>query len=241
MKTLFTLLFISILSLGYSQTTVYTTGQTYTDAWTGWSTPVVTNVSSSAVNGANIYSFSGSASDVYSLEITRQFNISSSDIDIYLAATTQDADLYVEFSTDGVAYTQVGTQNWPSGYAQSTLLIPTWNPGVSSFYLKIRMTGTFGSPSSALLNNLRIDADLTGASVENFDQLYQMNFTNSMLNVNAAFADYTINIYDITGQLIHKEIALTEYDFNRHHQGVYLVSIETASGLRKTIKIVNTK
>lgn len=241
MKTLFTLLFISTLSLGFSQTTVYTTGQTYTDAWTGWSTPVVTNITGSSVNGINIYSFTGNASDVYSLEITRQFNIASTDIDFYLAATAQNADLFLEYSTDGTNYSNVGTQAYGGVYGQSTLVVPTWNPGVSSFYLKIRVMGTFGSPSSVQLNNLKIDADLTGAGILDFDDLYQMNYADSKLTVNAALADYKVSIYDITGQLIHVESALTNYDFTTQHQGVYLVSIESSNGNRKTIKVVNTK
>lgn len=333
MKTLFTILFISVLSLGFSQTTVYTTGQTYTDAWTGWSTPVTTNISSSSVNGANVYSFSGTSSNAYTLEIKRQFTISSSDIDIYLAATTQNADVYVEYSTDDVSYTQIGAQNWPSGFAQSTLVIPTWNPGASTFWIKIKMAGTFGSPSSAQLNNLKIDADLssssvsvfpasqqtiapgangttltatetpsgssrewkysttsgsgyvsfaspetaltyvpnfasagtyyvicesmisgspvqsnevtivvmTGASIIDIEYSYNMTYSNSILNVNATNADYMVSIYNVTGQLIHQEAALTEYTFFEKEHGVYFVSIESKNGYRKTIKVVNAK
>lgn len=226
----------------FAQTTEYTTGQTYTDAWTGWSTPVVTNISGSSVNGAYVYAFSGSTSDNYTIEIYRQFTINTNDIDIYFAATTQNATVSVEYSTDNVSYSQIGTQNWGAGFAQSTMVIPTYDPVVSTFYLKLKMSGTFGSPAQAQFNNLRIDAVLnsSGAAVEEFELGSNVLFANGELQVIAAIDDYTVSIYDISGKLIVSQLNLKSYNLAPHNEGIYFVSILN-NGLRKTIKIAHTK
>lgn len=168
MKKLFTFLLAS-LSLGavQSQTTVYETGQNYTDAWTGWTAPVTSNVSGSSVNGVNIYTFtlSGGAGASYSLETTRAFSIASNDIDLYLAATTQNATLSIEYSEDNSAWTSIGSLTYGAGFSQQSLVIPSYAPGPTNFYLKLKMTGTVGSPSQAQFNNLKIDADLASESV----------------------------------------------------------------------------
>lgn len=164
MKKLFALIGI-VLSIGAtSQTTVYTTGQTYPDAWTGWSTPVTTNITSQSVNGANIYTFSGTNGNAFTVETYRQFTINSSDIDFYLSATTQNCLVSIEFSTDNVSYTQIGSQMWGAGFAVSTLIVPTFNPGTSTFYIKLKMAGTFGSPSQSNFNSLKIDAVLSSSN-----------------------------------------------------------------------------
>lgn len=168
MKKIFTFLLAS-LALGgvQSQTTVYETGQNYTDAWTGWTAPVTSNVSGSSVNGVNIYTFtlSGGAGTTYSLETTRAFSIASNDIDLYLAATTQNATLSIEYSEDNSAWTSIGSLTYGAGFSQQSLVIPSYAPGPTNFYLKLKMTGTVGSPSQAQFNNLKIDADLASESV----------------------------------------------------------------------------
>ena len=167
MKLLFTLL-IGCVALGsaFSQVTVYETGQTYGDPWTGWSTPVVTNVSSSSVNGADVYVFTGTASNAYTVETYRQFTNNSNDIDIYFAATTQNATATVEYSTDNVSYSQIGTNTWAAGFSQGFITVATYDPVVTTFYIKLTMAGTFASPSQAQFNNLYINAVLnTGSSV----------------------------------------------------------------------------
>lgn len=165
MKKLFTLIAVFFCGMAaISQTTEYTTGQTYGDPWTGWSTPVVTGVTGSSVNGVDVYTFSGTSSNAYTIEMYRQFNINSNDIDIYLAATTQNATVSVEYSSDNVSYSQIATQNWGAGFAQSTIVIPTYDPVVATFYLKLKMTGTFASPSQAQFNNLKIDAVLNSGN-----------------------------------------------------------------------------
>jgi hypothetical protein len=165
MKLLFTLLF-AFVALGgvFGQTTEYTTGQTYSDPWTGWSNPITTGITATSVNGADVYTMSGNTSDAYTFEIKRQFTINSNDIDLYLAATTQNATVSIEYSSDDVTYTQIGTQNWGAGFAQSSLIVPTYDPVVSTFYLKLKISGTFASPSQAQFNNLKIDAELNAGS-----------------------------------------------------------------------------
>src|SRR5690606_10629059 len=72
----------------------------------------------------------------------------------------------VEISTDDVSYSSLGSYNWPGGGAtQSTLTIPTVDPGVSTFWIKLKMIGTFGSPASVQFYSFYINAVLnTGNS-----------------------------------------------------------------------------
>jgi hypothetical protein len=165
MKKLFTLLFGLLIALfGQSQTTVYTTGQTYPDAWTGWSTPVTTGTTAQSINGAYIYTFSGMASSAFTIEIYRQFTINTSDMDLYLGATTQNCTVSVLISADNVSYTQIGSQVFGAGFSTSTLVIPTVNPPSTTFYLKLKMVGTFASPAQSNFNNLKIDAVLSSTN-----------------------------------------------------------------------------
>lgn len=179
MKKLFTLLTSCfVFSLG-AQTTVYTTGQTYADAWTGWSTPVVTNISSSSVNGANIYSFNGTTGQAYTIETYRQFTINSDDIDFWLGATTESCTVSIEISLDNISYTQVGSQVWGPGFATSTLIAPTVDPGGTTFYVKLKMAGTFGTPAQANFNNLKIDAVLNSTNSVSVSPIADQNINVS--------------------------------------------------------------
>lgn len=232
--------FIGLTSLYVTaQTTVYTTGQTYTDAWTGWSTPVTTNVTSSSVNGVNIYNFSGTASTSFTAEIYRQFTINSNDLDIYLSATTQNCTISVEYSTDNVSYTQIGSQVWGPGLAVSTLVIPTFDPTVSTFYLKLKMNGTFGSPSQSSFNNLKIDAVLNTSAVEEFSLGSNVIFSNGILQVNSSSQNYNVAIYNLSGQKIISENNAKMFDLTAQENGIYFVTY-TSGDFRKTIKIVKS-
>ncbi|MBK6526394.1 MAG: T9SS type A sorting domain-containing protein [Crocinitomicaceae bacterium] len=180
MKKLSTLLFgVLLAAAGQSQTTVYTTGQTYADAWTGWSTPVTTGTTSQSINGANIYTFSGMASTAFTIEIYRQFTINTSDMDLYLGATTQNATVSVWISADNVSYTQIGSQVFGAGFATSTIVIPTVNPPSTTFYLKLRMVGTFASPAQSNFNNLKIDAVLSSTNSVSISPLTTQNILTS--------------------------------------------------------------
>lgn len=150
--------------MAQAQTTVYTTGQTYADAWTGWSTPVVTNVTSSSVNGVNIYTFNGTNGNAYTIETYRQFTINSNDLDFYLAATAQNTVVSIEYSQDNISYTSIGSLAYGAGFSYSSLVLPTYDPVVTTFYIKLKMVGTFGSAGQALFNNLRIDAVLNSTN-----------------------------------------------------------------------------
>ncbi len=166
MKTIFTLFFAFTLGFAFAQTTEYSTGQTYGDAWTGWSTPIETGTTASSVNGADVYTFSGLNSTAYTVELYRQFTINSNDLDIYLNATAANTVVSVEFSTDNVSYTEIGNATYGVAFVQQGIVIPTHDPVTSTFYIKIKATGTFGSPSQLQLNNFKIDAVLnTGSTV----------------------------------------------------------------------------
>jgi hypothetical protein len=157
MKKLFTLLAVAFAVISNAQTLVYSTGQTYSDDWTGWTTPVTSGVSNDMYS-ANTWTFSVSGS--FSIETTRQFSINSSDIDIYWAATMSTGTIEVLHSTNGTTWTSVQTLNYSGGFGQQTMVIPTFNPTQESFYLKLKATGTAGSPPSCIFNNLYINADL---------------------------------------------------------------------------------
>ena len=166
MKSIFTLLLAFSIGLAFAQTTEYTTGNGTTDDWTGWSTPIVTNVSADSYTGIHSWQFSGTNGQSYTMESYRQFDINSNDIDIYLNCLTQNATFSVEHSTDNVSYTEIGSSTVGAGYSINNLLIPTFDPTTPTFYLKIKLSGTFGSPSNTQLYDMKIDAVLnTGSTV----------------------------------------------------------------------------
>lgn len=165
MKKLSTLLILMLLVFaGKSQTTVYTTGQTYADNWTGWSNVVTTGTTFAGTSGPQLYSASGPAG-AYTFEIKRQFTISSTDIDFYLAASSQNSTVSVLISTNDVTYTQIGSLAYGGVLAQSILVIPTVNPGSTTFWVKLRTVGTFpGGGGQTIYNNLKIDAVLSSTN-----------------------------------------------------------------------------
>ena len=133
-------------------------------------------------------------------------------------------------------YSQIGSQNWGSGYSQSTLVIPTYDPGVSTFYLKIVVSGTFGSPSNTQLNTFSIDAELS-STVDEMELGSDILYSNGMLQLHTTMQDYTINIYDLGGKLIKTEQNMKTFDFNGYHKGLYFVNVVNREGEQKTFKI----
>ncbi|UKN01048.1 T9SS type A sorting domain-containing protein [Paracrocinitomix mangrovi] len=241
MKNLYALVGSLLISATlFAQTTEYTTGQTYGDGWTGWSTPVTSNVTSSSVNGIYLYTFNGNTSDSYTIEMYRQFDINSNDIDIYLNATCENATVSIEHSTDGVSYTQIGSGTWGSGFSMSSVIVPTFDPQVSNFYLKLKIAGTFGSPGQAVFNNLKIDAVVnTGASIgASFELNNRMVFSQDILKVIDPIGEYQVEVFNINGQRVHFESNLTEMSTADFVQGIYFAALTTKEGRRKTIKIV---
>ena len=239
MKKIFTLLTLLLVgSAGISQTTVYETGQVAGDPWTGWSVVTETNCTA-AVTGANGYAFSGTNGATYTAEIKRQFTFSSNDIDIYFAATSANSTISIEYSTDDVSYTQIATMNWGAGYSQSQIVEPTFDPGGGTFYLKLKVTGTFGSPSNTTFNTFKIDAVLNSSGIDNFEMGSTILFANKHLEIVPTIPNYTVQIMDITGKVITTEKNMTQYDFSSHSNGVYFISLTAEDGSRKTVKIAN--
>lgn len=236
MRAIFSLVAIQLAFFGFAQTTEYETGQLAGDPWTGWSTPVTTNCTGT-VNGANVYSFTGSAGQNYTLETYRQFNINSNDIDVYLTVTAENATVSVEYSSDNTTYTQIGSQNWGSGFGQSTLVIPTYDPMVSTFYLKIKVSGTFGSPSNCQLNDFKIDAVLNTSSVEEESVFGTAAFyQDGYVNIESDHVDYTVTLTDLHGRLINYGMNIKVLDMTTLEQGFYLVTVIHKDGLKKTFK-----
>jgi len=334
MKKLFTLLSCFFLLIAAkAQTTEYTTGQTYADAWTGWSTPVVTGTTGSNINGVNMYIFSGTNGVAHTIEIYRQFTINSNDLDLYLAATTQGTTVSVLYSTDNISYSEIGSQVWaPIPFSQSTIVIPTFDPVVSTFYLKLKIVGTFGGSGQSIFNSLKIDAVLnagnsvsiaptstqniltsangtvlssteipsaatsrewkysltsgsgyvsfgtaqTGttytpnfavadvyyvvcvsnfagdmqtsnevqinvtapASIDEFKIGAAVSYANGIMKINSGLQNYTVQIFDIHGQLIEQHANLKTFDFAEYNNGIYFVSIYYMNE-RRTLKIAH--
>lgn len=165
MKKLFTLCAgLTLAAMTFAQTTEYETGAGTGDGWTGWSTPVTTNCSGT-VNGVDHYAFTGSNGANYTLETYRQFNINSNDIDIYLDVLTQNCTIEIEYSTDNVSYSNVNTTPVGAGLSVNQIVEPTFNAGgIPSFYLKIKVSGTYGSPSTTNLQYMKIDAVLNSGN-----------------------------------------------------------------------------
>lgn len=241
MKKIFALLAVLICFFAQSQTTEYTTGQTYPDAWTGWSTPVVTGTTGSSINGVNMYIFTGTNGVAHTIEIYRQFTINSNDLDLYLNATTQNTTVSILYSTDNVSYTEIGSQVWGATFSQSTLLIPTYNPVVSTFYLKLKIVGTFGSNGQSVFNNFKIDAVLNGgsATVSEFKMGSTVFYSNSALTVNTGIINYNVQIFDLNGRLIGSHPNLKSFDFTNYEPGIYFAAF-TYNGERKTLKIAHS-
>jgi hypothetical protein len=243
MKKLYVMSLLTLVGVvTNAQTTEYETGTTIGDPWTGWSTPVVSNTSGS-VNGANIYMFSGTASQSYTLETYRQFTINSNDIDLYLTVSTQDATASVEYSSDNISYTEIGTQNWGSGLSQSTLVIPTYDPVVSTYYLKIKVSGTFGSPSTTQLVSFRIDAVVNaGAAIDEEENLTtSVVYSNGNIAITSDLIDYTVSIADLSGKLISYGTNVDELDLTNYKNGLYILSVISKEGTRETFKINHVK
>jgi hypothetical protein len=222
-----------------AQTTVYTTGQTYTDDWSGWSVPVTSNANGS-INGAYMYIFSSTAAGAYTVEIKRQFTINSSDLDIYLSATSENSTISVLHSTDNMTYTEIGSGIWASGgLSNSTIVVPTFNPGMTTFWLKLKMVGTApGVASQSIFNNLKIDADLTTSGMEDFKLGSSVIYSGGMLEIKSLMQQYEVQVYDINGQLVVAEQNMKSYDFSAHNSGLYFVTF-LYEGKRKTLKIAN--
>lgn len=240
MKKIFTLLAVAFAGLLNAQTLVYSTGQTYNDDWTGWTTPVTTNVSGSMFS-ANTWTFN--VSGTFSIETTRQFSINSQDLDIYWAATMSSGSIEVQHSTDGTNWTLVQNLNYTSGtFGQQTMVIPTFNPSQENFYLKLRATGVAGTPPSCIFNQFYINADLnnpfTGgsASIGSLELGKGISFINDHIQILVQDHEYLVNVYDVTGRMIGSEKNMTDFDLSSYPNGAYFVSLINGD-TKQTLKI----
>ncbi len=224
-----------------AQTTEYETGQSTSDAWTGWSTPVVTNVLNSSINGINIYNFTLESSGTYSIEITRSFTINSADLDFYLNTTSENSTITLSISTDNSNWTSIGNET-TTAFGMNQMVVPTINPGAETFYVKIHLTGTIGSNQSAMIQSFKINADLNNpvVSVNEIELNTQLIYHSdlNLLSINTNLNNYTVKVYNISGQQLVSQSNLTTYDFSAFNKGIYFVTIESPQSERKTIKIV---
>jgi hypothetical protein len=239
MKLISVLLMFFVASMSMAQTTVYETGQGTSDAWTGW-TVNVSNVNNYSVLSNNIYSFTLNSSGTYSIELTRAFDINSQDLDFYLNTTTASSTITLSVSTDNVNWTTIGTSNTGSSLSLDQMVVPTINVGNQNFYAKIKMEGTIGSNTSFSISSYKINADLNNPYVAGIDETNddtQITLYNNTVKVLTSQNDYQIAIYNLSGQLIHQEKNLQNFDLTNFPKGIYFVSYQNKVGLKKTIKI----
>jgi len=157
----FSTLFIGLLLpfVSSALTTVYTTGQSYGDEWTGWSAPVMTGVTSNAVNsGTDVWAFNGTGGTPYTIQTYRQFSINSNELYINLFAQAQNSTIVLEVSLDNVTYTTVATTSWGGGFTSQAVYAAGIDAGATNFYLRIKATGTFAGGQTAF-TNLKIEAN----------------------------------------------------------------------------------
>ena len=239
MKLLALLLVFLSINIAIAQTTEYETGQSTSDAWTGWSTPVVTNVTNSSINGINIYNFVlDNSASTYSIEMTKQITINSSDLDFYLNTTTENSTISLSISTDNSTWTEIGNAT-TSSFGLNQMVVPTINPQNQNFYVKIKLTGTIGSQATAIINSLTIKADMNSplVSVKELKDDTDIKFYNSTLYVKTNQNNYSVFLYDLTGKLIFQKPNLKSYSLIDFPKGIYFVTYQNANGYRKTIKI----
>lgn len=240
MKLLAVLFSFLLFNYSNAQTVEYETGNGSSDAWTGWSTPVVTNVINSSINGINIYNFvlSNSAS-TYSIEITKQITINSTDLDFYLNTTTESSTISLSISTDNATWTEIGNAT-TSGFGLNQMVVPTINPQNQNFYVKIKLSGTIGSQQSAVINSLTIKADMNSplVSVQELKDDTELNFYNNSLVIKTSQNNYSVSLFDISGKLLLQKKNLTSYNLTDFPKGIYFVTYQNQRGYRKTIKIM---
>jgi len=168
MKLLFTL-FLGCFVLGsaFSQVTVYETGSIAGDPWTGWTIASQTGSGSNSLGG-NVYAFSVTNGQPVDIQLTRQFTINSNDIDIWFTGTSTNGMVFtIEYSTDNSNWTVLETATVTGGSPglfQVSPVEPTYDPVVTTFYIKVAAAGTGGTPGSVQFNTLKIDAVVNSGS-----------------------------------------------------------------------------
>lgn len=240
MKLSALLLFCLTLNISIAQTIEYETGQNSSDAWTGWTTPVVTNVTNSSINGINIYNFTlDNSANTYSLEITKQITINSSDLYFYLNTTTESSTISLSISADNSTWTEIGNST-TTGFGLNQMVVPTINPQNQNFYVKIMLSGTIGSQGAAMINSLVIKADMNSplVSVKELKDDTELKFYNNTIFVKSDQSNYSVSLFDLSGKLLIQKSNITNYSLTDYPKGIYFVTYQNSNGYRKTIKVV---
>lgn len=246
MKKLSTLLITSLLFLSIDLkaqfTNVYDTGFGTSDGWTGW-TVASTGTTFQNVNGVNLYSFTlGTVGQPFSIELSRQFNITGTPINIGYILYAQDATIEVLQSYDGTNWTSVQSNVFGSTYGSASYLT-TYAPTAASYYLKLKLTGTIGSMQNATFDSFTIDASTQSSvgltSVEKI--VTQLIFAENTLTVKTAETDYSIAVYDLTGSLVASFGNEKTKDLSFLNSGIYFVSYSSEDEKKITKKIVVSK
>ncbi|MBD3637913.1 MAG: T9SS type A sorting domain-containing protein [Crocinitomicaceae bacterium] len=138
-----------------SQTTIYSTGVTFNDDWTGWTVESSSpNVDPPTYTGNHAweFQFNGANGEPYNFKVTRNFSFTDNPLDLYLTATTQSCLISFEYSTDGTNYTVIANDSW-GAYAEQTMSLVGYTSAQSNFFIRIKVEGVIGSPSKMQLKS----------------------------------------------------------------------------------------
>lgn len=236
------LLFIGIQCFSFApfaqMTTEYETGQGTTDAWTGW-TSQTTGVTAENTNGVNHYIFTltGPLGSNFNIEITRNFNIIHTPINVYYSVFAQSATLELLYSTDNVNWTSIDSDVFGTTYS-SGAYVKAVSPAVSSYYLKLKISGTVGDQQQVNFSNFRIDAEQSIAiGLDETKQAYAIQMQVNTLILSGYNSDYQLKVYSLGGEEVFSAVNGYSHDLSGLHKGVYLVSLRTAENEVLTQKI----
>ncbi len=232
---------VTFLNTSLSQfTEVYATGQGSGDAWTGW-TVNHTNSPYQNINGVQHYTFTlGTVGEAFSIELSRQFTITGTPINVEYTVFAQSANLELLYSTDNTNWTSIETNNFGSTFSSAAYNTQV-TPLVGTYYLKLKLSGTIGSNQSANFTVFKISessANTIGLIKHNIESAKVFVYNNE-LKVQYPGENYTISVYDISGKEILTENNLTERNLSHLVKGVYFVKIQdNQTNKFKTKKII---
>ena len=238
MKKLFTLLFLSsVVTLNAQWSDAYETGQDAGDPWTGWSIDN-TNVGYDNVNGVNQYTFTMSdAGTTFTVNLYRQFTITGTPINVSYTVTARDAELRLQYSTDGVSYTTFETHTYGSTLSAGAYST-TYTPLVGTYYIRMQLEGDTGPTSNtANFAKFKIEESTTGSVGIQEVKLPEMVYLNRAITVYYASQDFTVDVFGINGQQVLTSNSVTT-DLSGLNQGIYFVRYSDKEGRSNTIKVI---
>lgn len=243
MKKMLLVLLAFISMKGFTQTTtLYETGNGYTDAWVNWATTTSSDVTGS-VNGVNYYSFTlgGTNGDAYTIELVKEFtglsySTMAMNYTVQAGNNGGTASLEILYSTDNTNWTSVTTHAYPASLSVSAFAT-SFSSSVPDFYLKLKLTGYHGSPSNVAFQKLTITADesdyyeeaeTSGIDSKEISTLLnstQVYLAHQSLMVKTALNSFEISLYNLNGQLVSTHLNESVLDVTALQKGLYFVKV----------------